>query len=82
MRTGMAAFQSMHHDTQGTKIDVVGPQQPDLARAQTVTVGEQEQRPIARVRVRGGKQPGELSRVRKRIVSVGERGMAPAYAGR
>jgi hypothetical protein len=34
MRSGMAAFEPMHHDAQRPGINVVGPQQPDLAGTQ------------------------------------------------
>ena len=60
MRTGMAALHPVHHDTQGTKIDVVRLQQSDLARTQAMPVGEQEQCSVARARARCGKQPGKF----------------------
>ena len=36
-----------------------GPNQPDLARAQPLTVGDQEQRAVAWTGPRDGEQPGE-----------------------
>ena len=44
MRTRTAALQPVQHDAEGAEIDVVDAQQSNLARAQPVIVGEQEQR--------------------------------------
>jgi hypothetical protein len=56
----MAALEPMHHDAQRPEIDVVGTQQPDLACAQPMTVGDQEQRAVAWTGPHNGEQPGEL----------------------
>jgi hypothetical protein len=63
----------MHHDAQRPKIEVVGPQQPDLAGAQPVAIGDQKQCAVARTGRTTANSRASSSRVRNLMVSVGER---------
>lgn len=57
----MTALQAMDPEAQRPKIEVVEAQQPNLARAQPVAAGDQEQRAITRAAPHDGEQPGELA---------------------
>jgi hypothetical protein len=50
----------MDPEAQRLEIEIVDAQQPDLAGAQPVAVGNQEQRAIARVASYDGEQPDEF----------------------
>jgi hypothetical protein len=56
----MAALEAMDPEVQRPEIEIVEAQQPNLAGAQPVAVGDQEQRTVARIAPRGGEQPGEF----------------------
>jgi hypothetical protein len=50
----------MDHDPQGFQVDVLDPQQPDLARPQPMPVGDEEERPVTAVRADRPEQAGSL----------------------
>jgi hypothetical protein len=56
----MAALQAMDPEAQRPEIEILEAQQPDLAGAQPMAIGEQEQRAIAWVTPHDREQPGEL----------------------
>jgi hypothetical protein len=60
VRARVAALEAVDHDPQGLQVDVLDPQQPDLARPQPVPVGDEEERPVAAVRADRPEQAGGL----------------------
>jgi hypothetical protein len=59
----MAALEAMDHDPQGLQVEVLDPQQADLARSQPMAIGDEEERPVTPVRADGTEQaPGLVER--------------------